>query len=504
MYIQLSKNEQVQLLTIKTKSSPKKLIVIILSVLLSNSLFGYGDFYNNKAFYGVGLNFEVIEDVLDNLTIQEDSITVFKNLAISHAREKNEAKSIEFIEKYLRSTGDLSIINAHLFEPISNTQSFKEIQEKYYPKVTLVSIILVCGAVLGFFVFILLNTKRDTDRIGNLLISLFVLFNALFILHVSLFNTNYHYYIPHSLLATTTFSFLYGPLLYFYFKRAVNDHKFKYYDIVHLIPSFVLLAYMLPLYGLTKLEKFNILIVGALELPGANAIIVFKILSLAFYAFLSIKIYREYRNNPKKINKVKSYLKWQRNILFLFSVYTVSYIFYALSITDIIVWDLFYYFQVFVMVSTVVYVAYIAYEKPEIFKGNIKLIDPIDLFKYKKSGLTSSHSLELRDNLLHLLRDDKIYKENNVCLEVLAEKLETTRHNTSQVINEHFKMNFFELINEYRISEAAEILKNDKYNSLSIIQVAYEVGYNNKVSFNKSFKKKFAQTPSQYIKKYRA
>ena len=49
-----------------------------------------------------------------------------------------------------------------------------------------------------------------------------------------------------------------------------------------------------------------------------------------------------------------------------------------------------------------------------------------------------------------------------------------------------------------------EILKKDEYNSLSIIQVAYEVGFNNKVSFNKYFKKQLSLTPTQYIKSLRA
>lgn len=48
---------------------------------------------------------------------------------------------------------------------------------------------------------------------------------------------------------------------------------------------------------------------------------------------------------------------------------------------------------------------------------------------------------------------------------------------------------FFELINKYRVKEAMERLKNNPEN-LNIIDIAYEVGYNNnKVNFNKSFKR---------------
>jgi AraC-like DNA-binding protein len=153
-----------------------------------------------------------------------------------------------------------------------------------------------------------------------------------------------------------------------------------------------------------------------------------------------------------------------------------------------------------VLVGVVFYVSYIAYIRPEVFKGKINLVDPINLFKYKKSGLTTAYSNELKENLLRLLVEDKIYKTNDINLETLSDMLGTTRHNTSQVINEHFGMNFFELINTYRINAAQEIFKSDTFNNLNIIEVAYEVGFNNKVTFNKSFKKHLSQTPSQFIR----
>ena len=144
----------------------------------------------------------------------------------------------------------------------------------------------------------------------------------------------------------------------------------------------------------------------------------------------------------------------------------------------------------------VLYVGFKAYLEPrlftsELFEGHLN--------KYRKSGLTPNYSTELKEELMQLMEVEKIYRQNDINLEIVAERLNTTRHNTSQVINEHFDLNFFELINKYRISEATEILKNDTYNNLNIIDVAYEVGFNNKVTFNKSFKKNLSQTPTQFL-----
>ena len=50
---------------------------------------------------------------------------------------------------------------------------------------------------------------------------------------------------------------------------------------------------------------------------------------------------------------------------------------------------------------------------------------------------------------------------------------------------------------------SSNIFDEDQKRNLNIIEVAYEVGYNNKVTFNKAFKKHMNQTPSTYIRSLR-
>lgn len=440
----------------------------------------------------------------DNIDIQlTDSIFKFKELAVEHANNYEVDKAMLYIKKYVGATADLSLVNDHLFKNIKNTKPYLAFKEKYLPKFNFMAVLYFYAGFLGLFIFVILNIKKGTDRLGTFIISLFVLFNSLFILHLSLYVINYQYYVPHALLMSTTFSFLYGPLLYFYFKRVNYSYKFRLIDALHLIPSVILLVLILPYYFKSSLEKFNVLFEQRADLlPTAYAIIIIKILSLSIYAYLILKMY--YKNKKTVTQKNKETFCWQRNLLLLHVIYTAAYIVYAGTITGIINFQPLFHLQILVMVSVVFYVAYIAYGQPEVFKGKKKLLDPMDFFKYKKSGLTKSLSLELKNNLLKLLNEDKIFLDNNLNLEALSKMLNTTRHNTSQVINEHFKMSFSELMNQYRIEEAAKILRQDEFNSLSIIQVAYDVGFNNKVSFNKSFKKQLSITPTQYIKSVRA
>ena len=153
----------------------------------------------------------------------------------------------------------------------------------------------------------------------------------------------------------------------------------------------------------------------------------------------------------------------------------------------------------------ILYISYTAFVYPSIFglvHVNVPKPKPLDNVsnKYKKSGLTQALSLELKGKLLYLMNQEKIYRKNDINLRELSELLGTTRHNTSQIINEQFGLNFFELINKYRIDEAKKLLKNEHHQKVNIIQVAYQVGFNNKVTFNKSFKKYNKITPSEYVR----
>jgi AraC-like DNA-binding protein len=70
----------------------------------------------------------------------------------------------------------------------------------------------------------------------------------------------------------------------------------------------------------------------------------------------------------------------------------------------------------------------------------------------------------------------------------------------SQVINQELDKNFYELINDYRISEAVRIIESKP--KKQVVDLIYECGFNNKVSFYKAFKKRMQMTPKEYIEKH--
>ena len=68
----------------------------------------------------------------------------------------------------------------------------------------------------------------------------------------------------------------------------------------------------------------------------------------------------------------------------------------------------------------------------------------------------------------------------------------------SQIINERLNKNFFELVNAHRIKEAKKRLLDPDAEPLTILAIAFEVGFNSKSAFNAAFKKYTRMTPTQF------
>lgn len=443
-------------------------------------------------------------------TNPKDSVEIFKNLGLISAELKRPGDALEYTEKYITNSTDVEILNKDSYNQIIETPEYQVLKDKYLVKWNTLIFIYFYIVFIGVFFAFIINLKKSTDRVSNLLIGGFVLVHSLFILEWSLYCSNIRYSYPHTYIMSSSIALFYGPLLYFYFRRITGQHKFKSHDLLHLLAPAVLLSILVPFYALSGEEKLKVMF-GLSDLYSKENFfyIVFipKISSYIIYGYFIGRLYFKNRNELTENTREDDLTKWKRNLYYLHIMYMVSYALYGFSASGIIPVesDFIYHSQMLAMSFMVLYIAKMAYLKPQIFNyENYIESDIEDLVpKYVKSGLTTSLSTELKEELIRLFSEEKIYRDSNLNLETLSEKLNTTRHNTSQIINEHFKMNFFELVNKFRIEEAVDLLIEDTHGNLNIIDVAYEVGYNNKVTFNKAFKKSKSLTPTQYIESFK-
>ncbi|UJH66759.1 helix-turn-helix domain-containing protein [Allomuricauda sp. SCSIO 65647] len=468
----------------------------IVSESMQDSL-DWADYYYNIHRYKKAI--PLYEKNLSNPKAEKTHI--LKKLALSEAALEHPEESASHLNDYLLLEYDPNFLFHEGFDPIRGSTKFKHIYEAIVPEINIWSIGYFVVAMIGFYVIAIILLNRRINHIAGLLISSFIFIHSLFILNISIIQARYQFEFPHALLMSTWASFLYGPLLYFYFKKIAFKYSFKPIDLLHLLPTLILLAYMMAnLYIMSTDEKIELMLTrlkNGLTAHQSNKlmlIVILKIISLVVYGYFIRSVYL--KSKSKKLMDSTSQT-WQRNIYFIHILYVATYTTYGILIMNGYSSGMFYNLSIAAMALMVLYVGYSANIQPQVFTGSYTYINKI-FPKYEKSGLTPSLSLELKENLLKLFENDKIYRENDISLGMVAQKLNTTRHNASQVINEHFNVSFHELVNTYRIDEAKKILKEENGPKLNIIDIAYEVGYNNKVTFNKAFKKNTHLTPTEY------
>jgi AraC-like DNA-binding protein len=117
--------------------------------------------------------------------------------------------------------------------------------------------------------------------------------------------------------------------------------------------------------------------------------------------------------------------------------------------------------------------------------------------KYKNKEIDID-TLDLIDQKLSIIAKKELYLNPNFTLDEAAKELNVTKHLLSQYLNVILGKSFTNLINEYRIEKAKELLETE--NNFTIESIGYESGFNSKSTFFTTFKKITGKTPTEYQK----
>ncbi len=123
-----------------------------------------------------------------------------------------------------------------------------------------------------------------------------------------------------------------------------------------------------------------------------------------------------------------------------------------------------------------------------------------DQEKYSKSTLSNEQKANFLSQIESIINDSKSFLNAQYTIEDMASEIGTNRKYLSQVINETYKVNFSNFINELRIKEACKMLANPSYKHMSLQGIGETVGFHSKASFNTAFKKFTGLTPSYFQK----
>lgn len=115
----------------------------------------------------------------------------------------------------------------------------------------------------------------------------------------------------------------------------------------------------------------------------------------------------------------------------------------------------------------------------------------------ERPPLASPESLAIKNTLLELLERKKPFLEPELGLDDLARLLEVPRNQLSAVINQELGVNFYDLVNGYRVRTFRSLLADPGKREAKLLTLAFEAGFNSKPTFNKVVLKQTGKTPSQ-------
>jgi AraC-like DNA-binding protein len=101
------------------------------------------------------------------------------------------------------------------------------------------------------------------------------------------------------------------------------------------------------------------------------------------------------------------------------------------------------------------------------------------------------------------LSENALYLDPDIDIKTVAAELKSNIKYLSQVVNNQTGLNFNQYINQFRIQILKESLKDKKYDSLTLYEIAQHCGFKNKSTFHKVFRAFTQMTPKEFLQQYR-
>lgn len=305
--------------------------------------------------------------------------------------------------------------------------------------------------------------------------------------------------------------FLIGPLLYLYLVYFNYSGKFRLKSWLHFLPFVFFKAFLFPYIFFDVPFHYSIFSQQLINTLPAIHLFIYTILS-----WLRIKIVNNELSNYISNNKPFKIL-WLKAITLLSATGAILVIISKfVTVHSTFTGNVFYSIAYLLAVSAIYILSTNAINYPYLFE-HFEILDPADIHinitehktpgnkaanKYKRSALSYEDIEQMSKQLTRLMEDEKPYLQADLSLLNLARLMNIPPHHLTQVINVGLTINFYVLINGYRINEARKKLIDRAYAKYTIEAISYECGFNSKSTFNRLFKEYTGITPSVFQHKH--
>jgi AraC-like DNA-binding protein len=346
--------------------------------------------------------------------------------------------------------------------------------------------------------FLLILHPRKVNVLANIYLGIFSVTVGLAMLEIPLFYQKFYLKHPNLYEWIGIIRFLTAPALYISILYFTSFQKtFEKKNLWHFLPFILFLIFRLPFFITGKNIEFS---------PAVGKVVFFilqmtlPVQTLMYWGLSFIKL----QKHSKQIDQISAtteeinldWLKYFLLVLLLIMAAWFNLVFFDLK--QIIP------FTPLLYLSAMFFLAYFSLQQKEVFDFNTNdLTDlaAVEVYKKESSKRVSEDRLkELNGRLQLRVTIEKAYLDNDLSLPALAKSIQASCNETSYLINELYRDNFYNFINKYRVEEAKNLLLSQKYNQLNILGIAYESGFNSKTTFNTTFKKHTGLSPTEFVK----
>lgn len=288
-----------------------------------------------------------------------------------------------------------------------------------------------------------------------------------------------------------------GPFLYLYFSLLVEDgifHKKRIY--LNFLPALLYLLFWLLHTFHISAGNGTFTDVDSNYVSRYVLLYIFVPISPAIYVFaLARKYFQIFKNDFFKEG-------WPIHIQIIFVLAMAACVvgvllgIRTLMGFDKILFERLYRTLLILLSAIVFYTFFVSQKFPITF--NI-VSNAIRRIQYERTTLKNVDVVRIEQRILKLMKEEKIFREEEISLKTLAARLSMTPHQLSEFLNVRLNLNFNNLINNYRIEEAKRLLTYRQ--DLNVLNVAYESGFNSLSAFHTAFKRNVGMSPKAFRKR---
>ncbi len=375
----------------------------------------------------------------------------------------------------------------------------------------------VVGALQGLLLTGVLFAQKK-NRTANVLLAVLMATFTIYLAGTLYYSTGFVAHFPHFFGVSYQTPWVFGPLVYLY-ARAASDRswRFEKRTLIHFVPVAINTLATSPYFFMSAAAKLAMLErwIGG-EVPLQLAILdPFKYVSGLGYSIATVVYLRRHRRQVEhsysNIGRVN--LTWLMTLtIAAFGIWLMATSLKIAGVAGLVRDE-----HISLAMAVLIYaIGYIGLRQPEVLryetaehpvpKALLAVPPPApppdepepSTSRYERSGLSDVEARRLKVSLLAIMDAERPWRDSELTLADLAERLGSTPHKLSEVLNSEVGQTFYDFVNGYRVREVQRRIKAGEGRALKMLALAMDAGFASKSTFNQAFKKHTSQTPSDF------